>query len=382
MTTKLSLHWRPTHLDGADQTIIGRWRPNSAKIINANADHVRAIRQVSPGALIVLRDHPLSEQHDNMMHDPAATGEYHAARMVEIAQSVGADPANTILLGINEPHVWEEGGITATVVYTCEFLDKLSAIGWRGGALNLSVGWPANNGFNTPPDWVPYEAVYEAIRCGGHVLVLHEYWAKEGPQRNWGWWAGRYTQCPWDVPIILGECGLDQGVNGPMNVESRGWASHMNAETYFAQLRWYDQMLALDPRVHSAQVFCYDYDSPWQTFDIRQVRDQWATAVEGWGRGDQSPLYESDLPFDDCPLPEEPEGPEVIPLEAIVEAAWNALDIPYNPEAAIAQYAREHDLGVPMTLEFDVDGYRAQGFAGGIVYCRIGDWGNCQMVEW
>ncbi|MEN6304657.1 MAG: hypothetical protein ABFD96_18140 [Armatimonadia bacterium] len=307
MTTKLSLHWRPTHLDGADQTIIGRWRPNSAKIINANADHVRAIRQVSPGALIVLRDHPLSEQHDNMMHDPAATGEYHAARMVEIAQSVGADPANTVLLGINEPHVWEEGGITATVVYTCEFLDKLSAMGWRGGALNLSVGWPANTGFNTPPDWVPYYPVYEAIRCGGHVLMLHEYWAKEGPQNNWGWWAGRYTQCPWDVPIIMGECGVDQGVNGPMNVESRGWASHMNAETYFAQLRWYDQKLALDPRVHSAQVFCYDYDSPWQTFDIRQVRDQWVQTVESWGRGDCSPLYESGLPFDDEPVEDEPE---------------------------------------------------------------------------
>ncbi len=382
MTTKLSLHWRPTHLDGADQTIIGRWQPNSAKIINANSDHVRLMKQSAPGTLLVLRDHPLSEQHDSMMHDPAATGEYHAARMVEIAQSVGADRANTILLGINEPHVWDEGGITATVVYTCAFLDTLTELGWRGGALNLSVGWPANRGFNTPPDWEPFEAVYQAIQRGGHVLVLHEYWAKEGPQRNWGWWAGRYTQCPWDVPIIIGECGADQYVNGPTSVESRGWASHMNAETYFTQLRWYDQMLALDDRVHSAEVFCYDYDSPWQTFDLRQVRDQWVTAVEGWGRGDQSPLYESDLPFDDPPVPEEPEQPDVVPIEAIIEAAWNALGIPYNPEAAIAQYARENDLGVPMTLEFDVDGYRAQGFAGGIVYCRIGDWGNCRMVEW
>jgi hypothetical protein len=110
------------------------------------------------------------------------------------------------------------------------------------------------------------------------------------------------------------------------------------------------------------------------------VRDQWATAVEGWGRGDQKPLYEGDLPFDDPPVPED--EPDVVPVEAIIEAAWNALGIPYNPEAAIAQYARERDMGNPVTGEFDVDGYRAQGFGGGIVYCRIGQWGECQMVEW
>lgn len=382
MTTKLSLHWRPTHLDGADQTIIGRWRPNSAKIINPNADHVRAIRQVSPDTLLVLRDHALSEQHEDMFRDPVGTGIRHADRMVELALSVGADPKHTVLVGINEPHIWDPGGIEATTAYTVSFLDRLTFLGWIGGALNFPVGWPANTGFNTPPNWEPFEAVYQAIRRGGHVLVLHEYWAKEGPQRNWGWWAGRYTQCPWDVPIIIGECGVDQYVNGPTSVESRGWASHMNAETYFTQLRWYDQMLALDPRVHSAEVFCYDYDAPWQTFDLRQVRDQWAIAVEGWGRGDCRPLYESGLPFDDPPLPEEPEGPEVIPLEAIVEAAWNALDIPYNPEAAIAQYAREQELGNPVTGEFDVDGWRAQGFAWGIVFCPIGRWDECSRIEW
>lgn len=302
MTTKLSLHWRPTHLDGADQTIIARWRPNSAKIVNPSPDHVRLVQRASPGTLLVLRDHPLSEQHDDMMRDPVGTGIRHADRMVQLAQSVGADPANTVLVGINEPHIWDVGGIEATVAYTVSFLDRLLVLGWIGGALNLSVGWPANTGFNTPPDWAPFEPVYAAIRRGNHVLVLHEYWAKEGPERMWGWWAGRYTQCPWDVPIIIGECGLDQYVNGPTSVESRGWASHMNAETYFAQLRWYDQQLALDDRVHSAQVFCYDYDSPWQTFDIRQVRDQWATAVERWGRGDCPPLYPGELPFDDEPV--------------------------------------------------------------------------------
>lgn len=376
MSTKLSLHWRPTHWDGVDQRIIAGWRPNSAKVINPSPDHVRCIRQASADTLIVLRDHPLSEQHDDMIRDPEGTGRRHADRLAQIVNETGADPDNTLVTGINEPHIWDPGGIMATVAYTVTLLDDLRRRGLRGGALNLAVGWPANDGLGTPPNWRLFAPVYDAIRRGGHVLVLHEYWAKQGPQYNWGWWAGRYTQCPWDVPVVIGECGLDQYVADPGSGESRGWASHLSAEQYFAQLRWYDEQLQRDPRVHSAQVFCYDYDAPWGTFDIRQVREQWLAAVTGWGRGNPGPLFEGALPFDDPPDAEEADP------AAIREAAWNALGIPYNPEAALARYAREHELGNPMTPEFDVGGHRAQGFANGILYCRIGDWGNVKSIRW
>jgi hypothetical protein len=63
-------------------------------------------------------------------------------------------------------------------------------------------------------------------------------------------------------------------------------------------------------------------------------------------------------------------------------AAWNQLGIPFNPEAAFAKYAREQKLGNPVTTEFDVSGYRAQGFAGGIVYAKIGDWANIHVLTW
>ncbi len=341
MSTKLSLHWRPTHWDGADQRIIAGWRPNSAKILNPSRDHVACIRNASPDTLIVLRDHPLSEQHEDMMRDPEGAGRRHAAQLAQIVAETGADPAHTLVTGINEPHIWDEGGIPATVVYTCTLLDDLGARGLRAGALNLSVGWPANKGYSTPPDWLPFEPVYHAIRRGGHVLVLHEYWAKEGPQRNWGWWAGRYTQCPWDVPIIIGECGVDQGVNGPMNVESRGWASHMNAETYFAQLRWYDQMLALDDRVQSAEVFCYDYDAPWQTFDIRQVREQWLAWVQAHGRGDPVRATENAWSFheDGGELPVEP---SYLPEN---ETATDATTLAEKARWWLEEYARQLEAG-------------------------------------
>ena len=68
--------------------------------------------------------------------------------------------------------------------------------------------------------------------------------------------------------------------------------------------------------------------------------------------------------------------------ETIRRAAWQALGIPYNPDAAFPRYAREHDLGNPVTREVDVAGYRLQGYAGGIVYARIGDWDNIREIPW
>lgn len=72
--------------------------------------------------------------------------------------------------------------------------------------------------------------------------------------------------------------------------------------------------------------------------------------------------------------------------EEVRNEAWKALGIPYNPEAAFAKYAREHCLGVPMTPEFDfsINGvpYRGQGFAECVLYCKTGDWGNIEELDW
>lgn len=68
--------------------------------------------------------------------------------------------------------------------------------------------------------------------------------------------------------------------------------------------------------------------------------------------------------------------------DEIRNAAWNALGIAYNPDAAFPRYAREKGLGNPVTGEVDVGEYRLQGFAGGIVYAPIGRWDECQHMSW
>lgn len=75
-----------------------------------------------------------------------------------------------------------------------------------------------------------------------------------------------------------------------------------------------------------------------------------------------------------------------LPGDVVRESAWNAAGIPFNPQAAFPKYAREHDLGNPLTDEFDFCyrgvNYRGQGFSGAIVFCRVGDWGNLKEMSW
>jgi hypothetical protein len=85
------------------------------------------------------------------------------------------------------------------------------------------------------------------------------------------------------------------------------------------------------------------------------------------------------------PEPEPPPPP--LPLdETLRSASWSKRGLAYNPQAAFATYARRHDLGPPMTSEFDLDWrgktYRVQGFVGGIVYSEVGAWSNIKRVSW
>jgi hypothetical protein len=100
------------------------------------------------------------------------------------------------------------------------------------------------------------------------VLCLHEYWDHRGPEFNWGWWAGRYEQCPWDVPIVIGECGLDEAVaDGNVAAHMRGWQGWMGAGEYAVQVAEYVERCAADRRVVGCCLFTTDFGDPWQSFD-------------------------------------------------------------------------------------------------------------------
>jgi hypothetical protein len=90
--------------------------------------------------------------------------------------------------------------------------------------------------------------------------------------------------------------------------------------------------------------------------------------------------------------------PKGFPLEAFIMsvakelppeirlAAWMAMGISYNPDAAIQQRAKDLALGRPVTNELRtvVNGVRwaFQGFEGGILATEEGNWTNVRKVEW
>ena len=69
-------------------------------------------------------------------------------------------------------------------------------------------------------------------------------------------------------------------------------------------------------------------------------------------------------------------------MAAIRNAAWNKLNVPFNPTAAFAKKARELELGAPLTVEVTVGEYAMQGFTGGILWAKTGDWGNVNVMAW
>ena len=79
----------------------------------------------------------------------------------------------------------------------------------------------------------------------------------------------------------------------------------------------------------------------------------------------------------------DPPPPPITPsFETLRAALWNARNLPLVNESALLVYARQQQLGAPLTSEVDVDGYRLQGFALGIVFAPIGAWDQISHMAW
>ena len=281
-THKLAIHSIPLNGRPGDLDYARQLQPRSIKIVDPDVQKASDFHKAAPGALMTLRNHPISEQKDDMRRDPTGTGRRHAQELADWVDAMNDQAAsrglpfparNQIAVpGINEPPVWSH--LQQTVDYNVALLDGLFGAGLRGLGLNLSVGWPANRGGDSPPDWTPFEPVHDAIRRGNHFLCVHEYFSAES--YNWGWWCGRVDHCPWDdVEIIIGEFGLDQYVaDGSVPANRRGWQGQVSGETHVRQVAAYLQHINRDPRIHSAQLYTLDFSHPWSSFDVDPIRDQ------------------------------------------------------------------------------------------------------------
>ncbi len=290
---KIGAHYIVTHNRPQDMDFVAACPAPSAKIVYSstpNADHVREVMRRAP-ARVVLRDHPLSEQHDDIWRDPEGTGRRHAREWKQHLDEIGGLDFNRILVeGANEfPH-WLENGIQTQLIYELAFGIEAQRLGVNTLHCQFPVGWPGNGGIaDAPPDWKPWEPILAWIDAHpGTFLAIHEYWGfNTGVRFYAGWWFLRYRKMPHKVPTILTELGglrARQNPNGTFGLVARdGWKgndedkdSGISAEQYLAQWQQAEVELRADPYIDSAHLFTTDGAHPWiEECDAEPVNGRW-----------------------------------------------------------------------------------------------------------
>jgi hypothetical protein len=383
MSNMIGVHWIPTHRGGEDRERFAAWNPAWVKIVAVD-ERPPYLEDIPSSSQIVVRCHPLSENYGTRdLRDAVAAvtiGNLHAdacKRMADYCMSRGVPVTRLAFEGLNEPQLWSTEPPELVARYYFAFLKRLHEYGLAGVVGNFGVGWPGNGGVqDAPVQWDFFKPVANEMRAGDY-LGLHEYWALNGPQENWRWWAGRFLQCPYRVPILITETGIDLGVTGqhygawwdlPGNTEQK-------AARYVDELHWYVQQCKTDGRVQAVFPFTYDIGSAhWEKFDVRNevfVR----TLI---GRGE---VCAPGWTWQTLPVPSL--------TTALKAKAAECQVLQLNPEAAI-QKRLLTDGFVPTSGEFMLahDGrtyiaQRAERLRDGAVrvyYCLFGSWDRVLYV--
>lgn len=274
-------HWIPQHYAESDRAVLKAWQPWAIKIVWTGVPaHLDAALAAEP-ELIVVRDHPLSEEKDG---NPQVLGRAHADVARRIADAIHAafpslDMNRLVMEGINEPELWGKNPPHLVAEYEVARLRRMHQHGLRAVVGNFNTGWPGDYGEkDSPVNWEPFAPMLAAMK-DDDFLGVHEYWWLGGPeekrpdgQGGWLWDAGRYLQCPADVPILITECGLDNAVTTGTHLGWHGLPGDGDdrARVYSKHLAWYGNQLRRDERIRAAFIFTHDYASAdWETFSTR-----------------------------------------------------------------------------------------------------------------
>ena len=281
MTTRLSLYhaeseWDPNY----DPILWARWMPPVGLFLNPKAERVAQFYQACPHSLIIPRDHPLSEQQDDMHRDPEGTGVRHAQELHALRLRVAPGiPANqVILVGINEPDAnpanYEGQAVHHIVRYTVARMREHARLGDRGGGPDFGITWPSYG------QWEPYAEMHQAIRETNGVLTFHRYWRADlGLDHEWAQWAGEWPEEWSDIPWILDECG-DDGLLAGREPHASGWMDVLSSPAYLAQCYEFDRRLRERRNVLGACLFLWGKSNPWETYDVRGLGPQLAAHAE------------------------------------------------------------------------------------------------------
>jgi len=213
-----------------------------------------------------------SKEHDYMVKGRAGADEY-VDLLQERYYKVYAGGVRDVL-GPNEPHP-HEGTWKAYEEFQYRWIERVAGIGFNPWAWSFGVGWP---GLIEGGDAITARNFIGSIglaKEAGGGLELHEYGAPQVLSGE-GWWTLRYRRLLYelqtaglhDIPIWIGECGIDGGVIGQ---GGQGWKSFTTMGDYWLQLSAYDDQIMQDSEIVAASTFLTNpNNSKWASFDVAE----------------------------------------------------------------------------------------------------------------
>jgi murein DD-endopeptidase MepM/ murein hydrolase activator NlpD len=233
MQTKLMVYNARAHQDPRDDELMGEIGGPGALVMSVDPDSVRHVWSAcGPQSIILIRDWGATDSPERMKEiqaNPEQAARQHVDYFLSIWHRFDFIPdghkyavlANE--LPCNHHNAVEIDGFYR---YWHTAITYAAERGLPILALNISVGWPDNDGPDTPPGWKhpKWAGLIADIRTANQgrattlVLVgLHEYChPADGPELGWGWHIGR---CLWlireapDLRIVISEWGVDGYVN-------------------------------------------------------------------------------------------------------------------------------------------------------------------------
>lgn len=362
-------HRYPQYLDYAT-----RLQPAWIRIHQPQAGDISQFQRVSPNSKIMLRQWDFDDSDGDRKRELYADPKAAARKLLEhwgdkaaelerqlLEQGLPYDKSKWYFGAWNEP---DPAYIPQIVEGTLEAMRFAELFGMRLGVVCASVG---NFGKPTEPapNWNNFKPLEKPINEGGHILIVHEYWQKEGPAGVWtdakgnqrsdaGNLAWRHRSIPLNVPILIGESGANGYIYGRMSGEDDcGWQRMMSADTYAAQVRQYIE--GCDKRVQGVCLYMTDYHSDqWASFDTLPAHDQ-LIAVSGATPQAPSPFTKQinvHLPVVEngggsvpAPLPQGVIDPQVLEAILQIESGGRALGADGRPIIRFEPHIFKGQLG-------------------------------------
>lgn len=290
----LSVYASPWHRYPQYLAYVAALQPAWVRLHQPQAQDVSDLQRVAPQANIMLRSWDIDDNNGarkrELYDDPRGA----ALRLIDRWEEM-SDALQAELRAAGKPFdrsrwyfgTWNEPDpayVPQIVEGNREAMRLAGLRGMRLGVVCSSVGNFAKPE-EGPHGWTACKPLEPAIRDGGHILICHEYWQREGPAGVWtdergverhdaGNLAWRHRSIPLDVPILIGESGPNGYIFGRMSGQDDcGWQRMMSADQYAAQVREY--IAGCDTRVQGVCLYMTDYHSDqWASFDTLPAHQQ------------------------------------------------------------------------------------------------------------